>query len=92
MRKPRSTPDINIDKLYSYDWRYYLDYDYDSDYNCEGSGCDDEGICRCGTITNTRINSVDIDTIAHEICGDKENIILNYCVNRVLNHSEMQYR
>lgn len=30
--------------------------DYDSDYDCEGSGCNEEGICRCGRISSVRAN------------------------------------
>jgi len=37
------------------DWQYYLDIDYNYDHNCFDYGCDDEGICRCGTIYDAHV-------------------------------------
>jgi len=42
-------------------------YDYDTEFSCESSGCDSEGICRCGHITNTRVISVDVCRLTDEI-------------------------
>ena len=42
------------------DFKYSVSYDYDTEYSCEESGCNEEGICRCGYITNTYIKSVDV--------------------------------
>lgn len=39
---------------------YVVDYDYNVEYSCEESGCNDEGICRCGKIYNERITRIDI--------------------------------
>jgi len=41
-------------------FNYVIDYDYEQEYSCEDSGCDQEGICRCGRIYDVTINSVDI--------------------------------
>jgi len=47
--------------------QYRIDYDIDGSYNCEENGCNDEGICRCYTIHNVEIKSVDIAAIAESI-------------------------
>lgn len=43
----------------------YVDYSYT--YDCENYGCDEEGICRCGTINNEHIDSVDVSLIVKRI-------------------------
>ena len=43
----------------------YVDYGYT--YDCENYGCDEEGICRCGTINNEHIDSVDVSLIVKRI-------------------------
>lgn len=48
-------------------FNYIVDYDYDTEYSCEDSGCDEEGICRCGHICNVTINSVDITKLTNSI-------------------------
>ena len=48
-------------------FRYNLNYDYDSYRDCENHGCNDEGICRCCTIENAYVISVDIPSIVSEI-------------------------
>lgn len=80
-------PDLDIDLLRTHQsWHYYLDYDCDWDYDCDNSGCD--GICRCGTITNTKIKSVNIAGIAEKLCS-KSNPLLAYATNRILTHSKL---
>jgi hypothetical protein len=44
--------------------------DHDIIYDCENSGCQDEGICRCGFITNVYITNVDIPMISNIIYDD----------------------
>ena len=46
----------------------YVDYSYT--YDCENYGCDEEGICRCGSIKNECIESVDISLIVKKIYDD----------------------
>ena len=43
----------------------YVDYDYS--YDCDLYGCEDEGICRCGTIDGEKVKSVDIPMMAEKI-------------------------
>jgi hypothetical protein len=43
----------------------YVDYSYT--YDCENYGCDEEGICRCGSIKNECIESVDVSLIVKSI-------------------------
>lgn len=43
------------DKLNSDDWRDVLNFDTDSEYSCEESGCDSEGICRCSRIVSVNV-------------------------------------
>lgn len=46
----------------------YVDYSYT--YDCESYGCDEEGICRCGSIHNEHIESVDVSLIVKKIYDD----------------------
>lgn len=43
------------------------DVDYRYVYDCEGYGCDEEGICRCGTIEEEAVTSVDISAMTKAI-------------------------
>ncbi len=49
------------------DYTYCIDYDFDQKYDCESSGCDVEGICRCGTIVDQRIKNIDLSLVTDEI-------------------------
>lgn len=60
----------------------YTDYNYN--YDCESHGCNEEGICRCGTIHHEVVSSVDISLIVKKIydhyfesgkAADRNNII-----------------
>ena len=56
---------MNLDKI---DLHYRcVDIDYHSEYDCSNNGCDDEGICRCGTIYETEINHVDVTQMVNLI-------------------------
>lgn len=46
----------------------YVDYSYG--YDCESYGCDEEGICRCGSIHNENVESVDVSLIVKKIYDD----------------------
>jgi len=46
----------------------YIDYNYI--YDCESYGCDEEGICRCGSIENEYVESVDVSLIVKKIYND----------------------
>ena len=48
-------------------FRWVVDCDYNTQYSCRESGCDSEGICRCGTIYDEVITNVDVDVIVGEI-------------------------
>ena len=52
------------------DFKYMVSYDYDTIYSCEESGCNEEGICRCGYITNTYLNKVDVSAIVTNIYSE----------------------
>jgi hypothetical protein len=49
------------------DFKYMVSYDCDTEYSCSESGCYDEGICRCGHITNTYLYRVDVSAIVTDI-------------------------
>lgn len=49
------------------DFKYSVSYNYDTEYSCEESGCIEEGICRCGHITNTYLTKVDITALTTNI-------------------------
>lgn len=48
-------------------FKYHTNYDYDAYRNCEAHGCDEEGICRCETLENAHVVTVDIPSIVNEI-------------------------
>jgi hypothetical protein len=46
---------------------YAPQYDYNTEYSCEESGCHEEGICRCGRINDAHVESVDLSHLTIEI-------------------------
>ncbi len=51
-------------------FNYCINYDYTTSRSCDESGCDTEGICRCGTIENTSIDGVDVRKIRDQIYNE----------------------
>ncbi len=81
------------------DFHYYVELDYDTNYDCINEGCDD--ICRCGTIENAVVENIDdfngIRKLAEAIkeASEKEfkkisklnrldDNVLNYCFERIV--------
>lgn len=57
-----------INEVLNNDFRYHgVDVDYDSITSCHTSGCDEEGICRCGVIENAHITSINIDEMVENV-------------------------
>ena len=54
---------ITLKTLLDKNFQYFMDCDYNTERHCDES-CDP--ICRCSTIKNVKINSIDIDHIAKE--------------------------
>jgi hypothetical protein len=48
-------------------FKYHTNYDYDAYRDCGAHGCDEEGICRCETLENAHVVTVDIPSIVNEI-------------------------
>ena len=46
---------------------YAPQYDYNTEYSCEESGCHEEGICRCGRIVDAHVERVDLTYLTTEI-------------------------
>lgn len=44
-----------------------IDWDAAHNYSCESSGCDDEGICRCSTIDDVRIDNINLRKLSINI-------------------------
>lgn len=61
------------------DLRYDVDLSYDTDYDCEAAGCD--SICRCGSISNPHIRSVNSWVIANHF-ADSGDPIQYYAIER----------
>jgi hypothetical protein len=83
MKKSKTSSTITnvlaaVDANYSYS---AIEYDYDRERHCDASGCD--SICRCATIVDFRIKSVDIDTVAARFIEGIDNQILAYCIARL---------
>jgi len=54
-------------KIVGTNFRYHTDYDYNDYRNCDAYGCNEEGICRCGTIEDAHVISVKIPSMVDEI-------------------------
>lgn len=48
-------------------FKYHTNYDYDAYRDCNAHGCDEEGICRCETLENAHVLTVDIPSIVNQI-------------------------
>lgn len=48
-------------------FKYCVNYEHYGEYSCEERGCNDEGICRCYTINDINISSVNINRITKSI-------------------------
>lgn len=48
-------------------FKYHTNYDYDAHRDCGAHGCDEEGICRCETLENAHVVTVDIPSIGNKI-------------------------
>jgi hypothetical protein len=85
---------INKDAHYSGS----LKYDYYIDRDCFEAGCDDEGICRCGKITDEKVSDIKRSVLDHLVqkiklrkngkikdyhLVVKDNTFFEYCVNRL---------
>ena len=57
-----------MSKLLNKNFSYSINYDYRTRYSCDDSGCD--MICRCGTIYDEHINSIDFDAIVGEVYSE----------------------
>ena len=60
-----------------------VDVDCDIENNCQESGCDEEGMCRCGIIADARVVRVNAEEIVRCV-WNKENCFTKYCIARVL--------
>jgi hypothetical protein len=48
-------------------FKYQTNYDYDAYRDCNAHGCDEEGICRCETLENAHVVTVNIPSMADKI-------------------------
>jgi hypothetical protein len=91
--------DIGVVKNYDFMYSGAVDYDDSGYHSCERSGCDDEGICRCYTITDVsiyNINLVELRKIIMKrignvrgkdlsfIIADTDTEMNAYCIDRIL--------
>ena len=54
-------------KIVGTNFKYHLEYDYDTNRYCSEHGCDDEGICRCSSIENAEVLAIRIPSLVNEI-------------------------
>jgi hypothetical protein len=47
-----------------------VEIDYQREYNCESYGCDQEGICRCSSIYNAEVSTINVSDIVSSIYED----------------------
>ena len=81
--KEASAPRIKLDALTEIR-RYIDDVDYDRT-NCTGE-CDD--YCRCSSLTNVRLRSLNVASVVEAVIPKKlRHTITGYCAQRMLRHS-----
>jgi len=73
------------DRDYFATWDDYgVETDYRTETSCSESGCYEDNICRCGTILDAKVISVDIRSIANALANNSDSIIDTYCIDRIL--------
>lgn len=53
--------------LKKYDVKFFVDWNFDSDFHCEEFGCKEDEICRCSTISYSQITSVGFNSIVSDV-------------------------
>ena len=87
---------MKVESVVNSDFRYRMDYDITGYNDCEEYGCNDEGICRCYTITEVTINEESInlmeitDTIYKSLIDGKNDLsyIREKSINQLLGDDE----
>lgn len=54
-------------QIRGFNFKDCLEYDYYVHRECESSGCNDEGICRCGSIEDAHVVSVNVSQMVNAI-------------------------
>lgn len=72
------------------DFQYDADIDYDTRYDCDANGCNEDGICRCGVLTGVRVNSIStgslLDWLSSAIPSDATDLDC-YILERLIKHT-----
>lgn len=63
------------------DYHYSVDVKYDESRSCSESGCDEEGICRCGKIHNARVEKIESSFVGE---FDLDNDFDKYIFERII--------
>ena len=84
------------DSYYSYNvniWNYFVEFNYDREYNCDSYGCTNEGICRCSRLTCFELTDApSISAILKHLLNNQNidnNVILHYSLDRILRSLKM---
>ena len=48
-------------------FEYCIDHRFDTTFNCEEYGCNEEGICRCSRIVNFNMDRVDMSKLSNDV-------------------------
>ena len=86
---------IDSKSYYESPFYFAIECEYDRIRDCERGGCD--SICRCSTLENVKVVSVDIDAIVSGMLGGSDNRkkgitadpFLRYCVDRIVRIHEL---
>ena len=68
---------LNVDFYYN-----GTEVNYNTSYSCEESGCDQEGICRCGQIVDEQIVYVDLSIIVRKVYDEFFDDVDTKTINR----------
>ena len=70
------------------DYKYFLSINYGTENNCSESGCNEEGICRCTTILNAKVESIKFSSLVEEIhkqhFSNRKSLQRNNILNSIL--------
>jgi hypothetical protein len=87
-RRARTPFEQVIDLLnnrYTFGYGTEAEYDYDYHRECEnGSYCCDNDYCRCGTIINASVLSIDPERVVAILSAPLRSTMQRYCVDRLL--------
>lgn len=77
-----------ITKLNKKNFEHYVDCDYQTYYSCSDRASCDDGICRCGTISDIKIKKLPLACDIVDNNFSNYTILEKYCIERILSNNK----